>query len=239
MNASSTRVALILCAAGSSTRLPGTLHKVFLPLGNLPILLHSLSLFRWIPGIVQRIIMLHPDDVEMASTRWREEFRELQVTNILPGGPSRQDTVAIALRVLEREIDLVAIHDAARPFTPRSTIQEAIQAAASSGAALVAAPVTSTLKRAAQGRAIATVDRQDLWAAQTPQVFRRELIENAYAKAAADGFRATDDAQLVERLSIPVTLVPGTAENIKVTSPDDYRLALAIFEYRKNMPTDQ
>lgn len=236
MSASPISIALVLCAAGSSTRLPGTVRKVFLPLGDRPILLHSLGLFRSIPGIVQRIVMLHPEDLEMARTKWQEDFRELEVTHILPGGAARQDTVAIALRALRPEVDLVAIHDAARPFTPCSAIEEAIQAAAATGAAVVAAPVTSTLKKAVEGRAITTVDRHDLWVAQTPQVFRRELIEKACAQAARDPFRATDDAQLVERLGTPVTLVRGTAENIKVTTPDDYRLALAIYEYRTKTP---
>jgi len=221
------RASLILCAAGSSTRLPGLRRKPLLLLDDRPILLHALERFRDVESIQQRLLMLHPEDVAPTRRRWGGALQALKVTDILPGGATRQQTVARALGALTPQTEVVAIHDAARPFTPTDVIRRALSAAQQHGAALVAAPVTSTLKHVRGERVTGTVDRGGLWQAQTPQVFRRALIERACQQAEADGFEGTDDAQLVERLGKPVQVVPGPAWNVKITTPDDLDLAPA------------
>jgi len=198
-----------------------------------PILIHTLGLFREFPQVIQRVLMLHPDDVEDASKAWGTQFAEMGVTDIVPGGTTRQETVASALRRLSPEVELVAIHDAARPFTPISAIREALTVAAKYGAAVVAVPVTSTLKRERHGVIVETVDRSCLWQAQTPQVFSRKLVVKAYGAAQEDGFQGTDDAQLVEQLGERVRLVQGDAANIKITTEDDLVLARSFIEGRR------
>ena len=134
------------------------------------------------------------------------------------------DSVLNALSRVRADIDYVAIHDAARPCLAETWIDEVFAAAEKSGAALLGVPVTSTLKRVgADRRVVETVPRADLWEAQTPQVFRRQLLLDAYAHRGTAP--ATDDAQLVERLGQPVTIVPGSPLNLKITTKDDLRLA--------------
>jgi 2-C-methyl-D-erythritol 4-phosphate cytidylyltransferase len=145
------------------------------------------------------------------------------------GGEHRADSVQRALERVKQEIDFVAIHDAARPCLADPWIDSVFDAAQRDGAAILAAPVNATLKRIDQKKHItATVDRESLWEAQTPQVFRRELIIEAYAKRGRDA--VTDDAQLVERLGRAVTVVPCSALNLKITSRDDLKLAEQVLK---------
>jgi 2-C-methyl-D-erythritol 4-phosphate cytidylyltransferase len=137
------------------------------------------------------------------------------------------------LAALPSDVALVAVHDAARVLVRPADVTRVVAAAARSGAALLAAPVRDTLKRVADGRVVATEPRDSLWAAQTPQVFRIALFREALAKARADGFRGTDDAQLVERLGAPVEIVEGDSGNVKVTWPADLAFAAATLRERE------
>ena len=142
---------------------------------------------------------------------------------MVEGGAERADAVAAALERVKPEIDFVCVHDAARPCLAEVWVDKIFEAAAQSGAAILGLPITSTIKRVANGRCEETVSRQGLWEAQTPQVFRRELLLEAYAKRGDEP--ATDDAQMVERLGKSVAVVTGSPMNIKVTTRDDLRLA--------------
>lgn len=222
-------VALLIPAAGIGQRMGGGHRKPFLELAGKPILLHTLD--RFLPfrrRIVQTILILHPDDVATADRQLGTTLRQsYRVAEILPGGPRRQDSVRVGLDRLGDDVALVAIHDAVRPFVAAEAVAAALCAAEAVGAAIVASPMKPTVKRVADGRITATVDRADLWCAQTPQVFRRGLILEAYA-ADRNGHQATDDAQLVERLGQPVAVVPSSELNLKITTPEDLRLAEAI-----------
>ena len=144
--------------------------------------------------------------------------------DVVEGGAERSDSVEAALARVKPEADFVCVHDAARPCLADAWIDQVFQAAERSDAAILAVPVGGTLKRVGPGNKIVeTVSREGLWEAQTPQVFRRQLLLDAYARR--DGFQATDDAQLVERLGRPVTVVLGSAVNIKITTREDLRLA--------------
>jgi 2-C-methyl-D-erythritol 4-phosphate cytidylyltransferase len=137
------------------------------------------------------------------------------------GGLERQDSMRAGLDTLGPAFSLVAIHDAARPFVRAADVSRVLAAAREVGAALLAVPVTDTIKRVRGGRVVETPERAECWAAQTPQAFRTELLREALAKAGAAGVVATDDVQLVERLGLPVAVVEGDPGNFKITRPDD------------------
>jgi 2-C-methyl-D-erythritol 4-phosphate cytidylyltransferase len=157
----------------------------------------------------------------------------LPVDRVLPGGADRQASVRAGLSGAPVNSDLILIHDGARPLVTADVIRAAVRTAAAEGAAVVAVPVTDTIKIVDGGlRIIETPPRGRLWAAQTPQVFRVAWLREAHARALSDGFRGTDDSVLVERLGHPVRLVPGAPENLKITTPADLARAEQILRDR-------
>jgi 2-C-methyl-D-erythritol 4-phosphate cytidylyltransferase len=231
----SSRLALIIPAAGDSTRIGGEVRKPFIELRGLPLVCHTLRRFQGLAGLEQVVIVAPPDALARVRAAYWPALREHGATHLVAGGARRQDSVAKGLGALGDAIDLVLVHDAVRPFVSPEAVAAAVGAAAEHGAAVVAVPVPDTLKRAVGEVTRETVPRGDLWAAQTPQVFQFPLLRQAFDVAARDGFESTDDAQLVERLGTPVRLVPGGHENFKITTPDHLRMAEALLarpEYR-------
>jgi 2-C-methyl-D-erythritol 4-phosphate cytidylyltransferase len=141
------------------------------------------------------------------------------------GGDERQESVARGLGLLDDDCEIVVVHDGVRPLVPSGVFSACVEGAQRWGAAVAAVPVRDTLKRGAGERVAATVDRRGLWMVQTPQAFRLSLLREAHARAAETGYRATDDAALVERAGAVVGIVRGTEENIKITEPGDLRYA--------------
>lgn len=169
----------------------------------------------------------------MVQKRWGRDLQSLRVKRVTPGGETRQGSVQRGLDLTDASSELVAIHDAVRPLVRPERIEEALRAAARVGAALLAAPVKATIKRATPDLAVRdTIPRSGLWEAQTPQVFRRDLILRAYRRAEADRFQATDDAELVERLGCEVAIVESSDENLKITTPSDLLVAEALLASR-------
>jgi 2-C-methyl-D-erythritol 4-phosphate cytidylyltransferase len=169
------------------------------------------------------VIVISPEDREHFQSKFGANVAILGV-DVVEGGAERADSVAAALAHVRADIDFIAVHDAARPCLVDQWIDRVFAAAVTSGAAIFATPVTGTLKRVAADHTIQqTVPRDQLWEAQTPQVFRRQLLLDAYAQRG--DFAATDDAQLVERLGHPVTVVPGSPLNLKITTREELRLA--------------
>ena len=153
---------------------------------------------------------------------------------LLAGGAERQDSVRNALILVRSDQEIVLVHDGVRPCLPPALIERAAAAAMADGAAVLGVPVKDTIKETtAEGWVVRTVPREGLWAAQTPQAFRREILLAAHERAAAEGFRGTDDAALVERLGIPVRMVRGGEQNIKVTTPADLVYAEAVLQERR------
>lgn len=189
----------------------------------------TLSVFQAVSAIDAIVVIVPSGDEAYCRDEIVERYGLSKVTRIVAGGATRQESVACGLRALGRDVTMAVIHDAARPFVMTALLERVIDAAAASGAAIAALPVVDTLKRRSptDGGAI-TVDRDGLWAAQTPQAFRHSLLIEAYERAAADGFIGTDDASLVERLGQPVTLVEGHPTNIKITTPDDFQVAAEL-----------
>lgn len=218
------KFAVILAAAGKSSRFRDEHYKKpFAPLDGRAVWLHSAERFLNRADVKQLLLVIAPEDHEYFTTKFAAHAAILGVEMVL-GGAERADSVAQALARVSADVDFVAVHDAARPCLANEWIDRVFAAAEKSGAAILAIPVKATLKRVGPDRTICeTVARERLWEAQTPQVFRRQLLLDAYAKRG--GFVATDDAQLVERLGQPVSVVEGSSINLKITTREDLRLA--------------
>lgn len=216
--------AVILAAAGKSSRFHDKHYKKpFAMLANRAVWLHSAERFLNRDDVKQVILVISPEDREDFHSKFGANVAILGV-EVVEGGAERADSVQNALARVKPEIDFVAIHDAARPCLAGEWIDAVFESAEKNDAAILAIPVAGTLKRVDDGKTITeTVSRKNLWEAQTPQVFRRQLLLDAYAKR--DGFTATDEAQLVERIGQSVAIVPGSPINLKITTKEDMRLA--------------
>src|SRR5262245_53287684 len=224
-------VALVL-AAGRGERLGLSLPKGFAPLAGRPLLLHALAALDAVAEL-ERLVPVIPGD---AVARYRAaiagEGAAWRLAAPVVGGRERQDSVRAGLSALPPGTGLVAVHDAARPLVRPDAVRRVVEAAAATGAAILAAPVRDTIKRVVAGRVAETPPRAECWAAQTPQVFRVEILREALAKADAEGVVGTDDAQLVEALGVEVRVVPGDPDNLKITGPEDLALAERLLALR-------
>ncbi|HEX4065586.1 MAG TPA: 2-C-methyl-D-erythritol 4-phosphate cytidylyltransferase [Acidobacteriaceae bacterium] len=228
------RVSVILPAAGLGTRMtPGhTSHgapKQFLELAGTPILIRTLRAFAAIPEVTELIVAVRTTEMERLTAHIFEHGFTEKV-RVVEGGDSRQESVSNALRALESEADdVVLVHDAVRPLIEPAVIRRVIEAVEKHGAAIVGLPAVDTIKqveRTADGAIItATIPREYIVQAQTPQGFRFGLLRKAFAEAEADGFIGTDEASIAERAGMPVYVVPGSAANLKITQPGDLELA--------------
>jgi 2-C-methyl-D-erythritol 4-phosphate cytidylyltransferase len=230
--------AVILPAAGQSSRFGAGEKKPFLALDGKAIWLRSAELF-WNRPEVQRVcVVVSPDDLESFKLRFGAICSVMDV-KIVTGGAERFASVANALSFVPDDVEFVAVHDAVRPLITPKLIDEVFAASAERGAAMLAVPVADTLKRveAESNRIAETVPRAGLWAAQTPQVFRRDWLVEAYARRGEIGTPITDDAQLVEALGHSVFVVPGSRSNFKITTRDDFELAEAILKARQPKAT--
>lgn len=224
------KVSVILPAAGFGTRMSTSGaapvgRKQFVLLQGSPVLLHTIRRFTAAPSVSEIVVALRPDDIEWFEAAVAAEpfARPVRFVN---GGDSRQESVANALATLASDVDLVAVHDAVRPFTSVEMIEAVIAAAAAYGAAILGVVPVDTVKQVHLNEIRSTIPREHVVLAQTPQVFRADLLHEAFTRAAAEGFLGTDEASLVERLErTPVRVVPGSERNIKITKPSDLGLA--------------
>ena len=213
------RVAAVLPAGGAGLRMGGV-RKQYTELAGEPVLLRSLRPFLEHPEVEWVVVVLPAGDVD------DPPFELPAGVTVVAGGAERGDSVRNGLAVVPEAADAVLIHDAARPLLPGVVVERVLRAIGGGTGAIAAVPVADTLKRVdADGRITATVDRSGLWRAQTPQGFPRATIAEAYARAAAEGVTGTDDAALVERYGGRVTVVEGDTRNLKITRPEDLRLA--------------
>jgi len=226
------KVSVILPAAGLGTRMgrssaekAGTSRKQFMLLDGSPILLHTIRKFMAC-GVVQEIVVaLRQDDLSWASELLGKEALTKPV-RLVEGGDARQQSVENALKALAPDTGLVVVHDAVRPFIDLATIEKVIQEAAETGAAIVGIVPVDTVKQVRRNKILATLPRERLMLAQTPQVFHYSLLCRAFEKAREDDFAGTDESSLVERLEqVEVSVVLGSDRNIKITKPSDMDLA--------------
>ena len=226
------RFAVILPAAGKSSRFRDREKKPFANLDGRAVWLRCAELFITREDVCQCLIVVAPEDQETFRRRYQANLAFMNV-QIADGGPERFESVANALARVKPEAEFVAIHDAARPCLTTELIDTVFASAAKTGAAMLALPVSDTIKRADdKGLVKETVSRKGLWLAQTPQVFRRDWLTEAYAKRGQLGGDITDDAQLIEAAGHAVYLVQGSTSNIKITTREDLALAEAVLKAR-------
>jgi 2-C-methyl-D-erythritol 4-phosphate cytidylyltransferase len=226
------KVSVILPAAGLGTRMgrsvpekAGTSRKQFMLLEGSPILLHTIRKFVSVPEVSDIVVALRGEDIEWVRGLLDAEKFPKPV-RLVEGGESRQESVEHALATLGPGTELVAVHDAVRPFIEHQVLEKVFAEAAETGAAIVGIVPVDTVKQVHRNKIRQTIPRERLILAQTPQVFRFDLLKQAFAKAREDNFTGTDESSLVERLDqVEVTVVPGSDRNLKITKPSDMDLA--------------
>jgi 2-C-methyl-D-erythritol 4-phosphate cytidylyltransferase len=219
-------VTAIIAAAGAGRRMKADRPKQLLTLDETPILIYTIRKFDSC-RVIDRILVAAPQESV-------EEIRKLIVgagfskpIAVVQGGARRQDSVAVAMQHLAADTTIVAVHDAVRPFVLVNEIEAAVDEAQKTGAAVLAIPIVDTVKQIRKELIDSTLTREHLVLAQTPQVFRIEVLREAFERAKRDDYYGTDESSLVERLGYPVAVVRGSERNIKITRPGD--LALARF----------
>lgn len=209
---------------------PGLPAKQFRLLGGVPLLVQTLRTLDRHPVVDALVVVGPPARTEALEASLRAPEAGLaKLRTVVPGGATRQASVAAGLAVLPPETDLVLVHDAVRPMLPADRLAAVVAAAHAEGAAALALAVADTVRRGAGGCFGETVPREGLWRMQTPQAFRVELLRRAHAQARADAVEATDEVELVRRLGHPVRIVEGSPFTFKVTTPDDWALAEALW----------
>ncbi|MGB0716568.1 MAG: 2-C-methyl-D-erythritol 4-phosphate cytidylyltransferase [Phycisphaerae bacterium] len=227
------KLAVIIPAAGKSERFGGKEKKIFAKLDNRPVFLRTLEKFVTRDDVAQVILAVSPEDDETVRTKFGPNLGFMGV-KLVKGGEHRSDTVRAALTIVDDDVEYVAIHDAARPCITPDRIDAVFAEARKSGAALLASPVSSTLKRVSEAGVVdATVSRDGLYEAQTPQVFKKDLLESSLDKSELEPATITDECMVVEAAGHPVSVVKSDATNLKITTPGDLTLAAAII---KSMP---
>ena len=213
------KISAIIPAAGLGVRMGRSVPKQFLQLNHQSVLRHTVNACKK-SGLFSSVILVAPaDGMDVA----RMECADLEIiSQVVPGGEKRQDSVFAGLKALDEDVDIVVVHDAVRPFVSRRMIKESVDAAAEHGAAITAIPVSDTIKRVnLQGFVDQTIDRDRLWRVQTPQAFRYSLLRQALEQAATDSYYGTDEGSLIEYIGKAIKIVHGSELNIKITKPED------------------
>jgi 2-C-methyl-D-erythritol 4-phosphate cytidylyltransferase len=225
------KIGLVIPAAGTGTRFAASMPKQFLALAGKPVLAHSLALFS---GIVDEAVIAVAQDARARVAKLIAEAKLPFRCTVIEGGITRMHSVAAALKATHKTSELILVHDAVRPLTPRASIEACLSALSTHKAAVVAIPCSSTVKRARTHKSEAmvetTVPRTGLWLAQTPQGFHREIGLPAFEHAAKKNWGCSDDSEVLERCGVDVAIVLGDARNIKITTPDDFALAEAMLK---------
>ena len=213
----------------------GNTPKQFLHLGNIPLLIHPLRVLDAVDTVDEIVLVIPESDREFFEKEILSQFPIEKISRVIPGGLRRQDSVKNGLCALSDPPDFILVHDGARPFLTKQMVTQAIESAIETGASVVGLPMGDTVKRVGSTGIIeSTLDREELWLAQTPQVFRFEWLMKAHEVAEKNHFEATDDAAMVERLGYPVTLVNGSVTNMKITRPEDLKLGEAILAVERD-----
>lgn len=222
----------IITAAGKGKRMGSKIRKPYIELAGKPVLAHTILPFENSKIITSIIIVTAPGDEELCLKNIVKKFGFKKVIKVVRGGKERQDSVMSGILAIDDECDIVIVHDGVRPFVTKIMIEKAVKTAHKIGAAIVAAPVKDTIKQAAASFVKKTLNRDELWAVQTPQAFRFDILKNAHEQAKKQGFTGTDDSILVERLGHKVAVITGLYDNIKITTPEDLVLGKAILKNR-------
>lgn len=223
---------VVIPAAGQGKRMNVGMNKLFIPLNQIPVIIHTLNVFDQDENCKGVILAVNENEVNL----FIELIRKYHIKNVIKivnGGKERQNSVYNGLKAVPDEDAIVLIHDGARPFIKPSIIHELVKSASRNKGAIVAVPMKDTIKAAKNNIVEKTVERSSLWSVQTPQAFRLSVILNAHERALEDQFLGTDDSSLVERLGKKVHIVMGDYENIKLTTPEDLIYGEAILAKKK------
>jgi 2-C-methyl-D-erythritol 4-phosphate cytidylyltransferase len=229
------KAAAIIPAAGSGERMGSTVKKPYITLQGMPLLAHTLRVFDDVPAIAQLIVTVSPGDEDYCRQQVVKCCGIKKTVSVIAGGDRRQDSVRNGLAAVLETVDLVMIHDGARPFVTVQMIHDALEATMRKRATTMAVPVKDTVTMVAKDTGVIerTLERDRLYLIQTPQTFERGLICEAHRRAFAEGFAGTDDASLVERLGVPVSVIRGAYDNIKITTREDLLFAEALLQRRQ------
>jgi len=227
------KVTALIPAAGMGKRMGRTVAKQFLPLGDKPMLAHTLLVFQRTPEVDEIIPILSQEDMESCLRDIIEQFHITKVKTLVVGGKERQDSVANGLHKLEKDASIVLVHDGVRPFVTPDMIRESIEHARKGECVAVGVPIKDTIKEVDEKGVVRhTLERNRLWAIQTPQTFPLKVLKRAYEESSRHKIFGTDDATLVERTGGTVRVIMGSYENIKITTPEDLVLAEEILKRR-------
>jgi 2-C-methyl-D-erythritol 4-phosphate cytidylyltransferase len=222
------KAGVIVVAAGTGSRMKAPESKQYLLLGGKPILVHTLERFQPMEIVESIVLVVGSDDIDRC-LGYVDRYRLTKVMAVIAGRAERQASVYEGIRALPETLEWVAVHDGVRPFIEEARVRACLEEAKPTGAAVLAVPVKDTIKVAdANGVIQSTPDRRSLWAIQTPQAFRLDLLRIAHERAIRDGFTGTDDSVLVERLGVDVRIAEGSYTNIKITTPEDLLWAETI-----------
>jgi 2-C-methyl-D-erythritol 4-phosphate cytidylyltransferase len=219
------RIGVVIPAAGKGLRLGGSIPKQFLPLKGTPVIERTIALFESLPAVSEIVVVVSSGHLKkVRALVARAGFRK--VSNVVLGGKTRQESVWHGLQSFGSVPEIVMVHDAVRPCVTKKVVNEVIRQSRKHGAAVVGVRVTDTIKvEKRKGFYTGTPDRSRLWAVQTPQGFRYDLLVSAHKRARKAGFVGTDEASLVEQMKIPVKIVEGDYHNVKITTKEDLLLA--------------
>ncbi len=229
------RVQAIVPAAGRGERFSGRIEKPYVLLGSVPMLVHTLRALERVPEVDSIILVVNRARKKWVQQKFLTQYRIQRIAEVIIGGKTRMESVYAGLSCLATKTRWVLIHDGARPLVSPKVVSRLIQFAKRQGACCLGIRLKDTIKRVSQNSLIQeTVDRDQLRAIQTPQVFRRDWLVRAYQRALKEGYQGTDDAALVERLGIRVKIVDGEERNIKITTPEDLVIARALLRVKSS-----
>lgn len=224
-------ISVIIAAAGMSNRMGSKINKQFIFINNKPILAHTIEKFERCKYVDEIIVVAKESEIDYCRKEIIKRYGFNKVSKIVKGGMERQDSVYNGILALNEKTDIVLSHDGARPFVKIKNIIDGIDGAVKHGACVVGVPVKDTIKVVGDNNGIdKTPKRKALWAAQTPQCFKKDILIEGYRKAMEDNFVGTDDSVLVERLGLNVKMIMGSYENIKITTPEDLIIAESILK---------
>jgi len=216
------KVSALVVSAGQGKRMGGCVSKQYLEVAGRPLLAYTLDKFQEHPLIEDIVVATREEEIAYCRREIIEKFGFTKASKLVAGGEERQDSVYRGLLALPEDTEWVAVHDGVRPLISAEVITRVLQLAFAKGAAIVGVPAKDTIKViTAEQMVLKTPPRKTLWHIQTPQVFKKEILVRAYEEAIASSWVGTDDASLVERLGVPIFVVQGEYDNLKITTPED------------------
>jgi len=224
-------VSAIIVASGKGIRMKGTMRKQYLDLSGRPVLAHSIMTFDSCSLVDEIVLVIPKEDIEYCQEKIISLLNLKNQINLIHGGAERQDSVFNGLQAINKNTEIVVIHDGVRPFIQLEELKECILGSKKFGACILGVPSSETIKRVDKSDIIeTTLPRENIWLAQTPQAFQFDLILKAHEFARRDGYIGTDDASLVERMGEDVKIINGGRFNIKITNKEDLAIAKAMFD---------